>query len=240
MNLIFPKPFILNLLLTSAVLFSCSKDNPVPEPVVAEPPEKYIAFLTTDLQTSLLSNSVMTVPQALAWFGTTPSQFVNPSVTTTVSSVLFNVDTLSFVSPYYVLSGGINTGSEVWKVNGSGNIPSFTLTPTIPFPECAGCGQMPDSISKSKGVTFVVNGISNAQFPNLKIRNAAAPNYCIKILQNGNNTITVTPDDLKSVSESPDGLIVINLSNAETVSLSDNNIRVERVRNITKYIKIVH
>ena len=91
----------------------------------------------------------------------------------------------------------------VWKITGSGNVPSFTFTDTDTMPGYTGINLLPDTIKRSQNLVLQINGISHFEGGvSIQISDAAStPNIISIPITNPaiNNTITIPSYSLSSL-----------------------------------------
>jgi hypothetical protein len=102
-------------------------------------------------------------------------------------------------------SGDVSTvlNQPVWKITGSGNVPSFTFTDTDTMPGFTGFNLFPDTIKRSQNLVLQINGISHFEGGvSIQINDAAStPNIITIPITNPaiNNTVTIPSYSLSSL-----------------------------------------
>lgn len=249
------KLFILILIISSTVFFSCKKDKTEPAPVtntpIAPPADgspssatQFSGIFTSGNYNTITSNTVAATPYAMAkaYFTNQPTPYIYTATSVMVNKVYLNGDTVGYNATYkyYFVSSMVNLATETWSVNGANGIGSFSVNINAVNPGIDLPYNFPDSVSKSVGFTMVVNNVTNAAKANLFVHDGtnSVNGSVSKMMVNGNNTITFSPADLANLTVTNNGFIFIVLNNSKAFVYSGKDFQFNREAQYTKYIKI--
>lgn len=225
--------------------FSCKKkekSDTTDTPGTPVVPTKFNGQLAICRYTVVFNNFSYVSDTARAFFTTDLTDAVTIGDGIRVSSVFVNGDSLRYSKPLtaYKQDVPLNSGTEIWSVTGSPNIPSFTFDNTIPFPGNDPVTSFPDSIRKSVGFTVTINNISNARSAFFMITDGvgtSAGNYTVA-LKEGNNTVNVSAENLSGFSGGGSGYMAVNLENFSTLDVNSKYFKFSKVAQYTRYVKI--
>jgi hypothetical protein len=123
------------------------------------------------------------------------SSLVPPITVVAVNSVSCNGDNLNYWSSNhsYNCSATSSVNADIWIVNGSGPIPSFTYTDSSirPFLDVS---DVPDSVSISTGCSFTVD-VNNSSLSDINFANMGSTT-----LASGNNSVLISAASLSAVA----------------------------------------
>lgn len=149
---------------------------------------------------------------------------INSQTSTTVSAGNISLNTVdipynSDYLRYFQTATNINMNILNWTVSGSTNIPAFSFSFTPVYPSFD-YGSLPDSCTKSSGITITLNSLVNND-PNLFVSSATLQqsNGAIKITKTinyaaiTNNTVFFSSTDLASFNTNANLDIIISLQN---------------------------
>ena len=121
--------------------------------------------------------------------------------TVDLNGVIFK-NYLYIIYNYYTDSAFTNFSPPyVWHIGGSFYINAFTDTCMTPFPVYTGGLSLPDSISKSAGITIPVTGLSDCDFIKISIIGASGSQHLPSKLVAGNvSQVMYTPAELSGLN----------------------------------------
>lgn len=105
-----------------------------------------------------------TFKSTLPGSGVTPTNVFAGSVT--FNGMSLTTTTISGLQNFYGGSFGwpVNfTSNNTWSVSGSGTVTPFSISFVPSYPIYTGASSLPDTCSKSAGISLNINGISNSQ-----------------------------------------------------------------------------
>ena len=136
-----------------------------------------------------------------------------------------------------------NFNSEFWQVSGNSGIPSFNFFNNA-TPNCNSFHVIPDSISKSTGFTFSINGVVNVTTTGFEFSLFDGMNGSLNIykpIYNGNNQITISPAELSALSLTTggnNGSIYISFESIQDLNFYGSDFRFSKRNMFSKPIKI--
>src|ERR1700758_618942 len=160
-------------------------------------------------------NGTVTVNEGSALFFNSPVSIIpnmNFNGNATVLSVFMNNINFpynSFGIRYNDSTGSLNFPPAIWKVNGSGTIPSFTFTNNDGLPVYTGISSLPNSITKNQNLVIPLSGISGASQIEVGVSDSLNNSASVNI-SGSSNTATIPKDSLtKLVACNSGGFYVI-------------------------------
>jgi hypothetical protein len=244
---------IKSLLILCVVLsiFSCkkkdtaTKEEPTPTPPAATPTATaFSGIFSSGTNTNSVSGLVYTLTSANAYFSSKTVSTIDQTSSIRMSRVSLNNDSLTFssVNQQYIATNTINLASESWVVAGANGIPSFTYINTNPHPSFDLVGGVPNTISKSAGVTFNFNNVSNISsngFMTLTDGSGTTKGTFFTSIKSGNNSIIISPTILSAMITTTNALVNIYVSNSKVANISGKDFQFNHTASILKNISII-
>lgn len=199
---------VLSLLL---IFSSCNKEKSVPTaPVDPSGSPGYSGVLIASSYTYGVWGPMQTRQGAQARFYRTTNPGLGPANDVKLKRISVNGIPLLMDETSYFLPNSedpIDLSVDTWSITSADAFPSFTFKNEIPFPACKDIRVIPDTISKSKGASFLVEDVTNSTTGSLQIMSGLYfKTYTISV---GTNNIEIKPSDLNGFI--PDSMATINL-----------------------------
>ncbi|MBK6832908.1 MAG: hypothetical protein IPG89_01000 [Bacteroidetes bacterium] len=113
----------------------------------------------------------------------------------------------------------------IWNISGSVNIDTQIDTCTTQFPVYSGTSYLPDSISKSQGITITINNLSNCDFYRITLVGPSGSQYLAPKMYPGNATsISFVPNELMGMTTGSTGLMLITFYKDNVKNIASKNL----------------
>lgn len=238
------------VLLCAFLVHGCKKKDPPPAPAPYSPPADgsisvatsfYGVFTTGVYATQVAPGIIYQSINCRAWVGNQPSQEMNTNYSVKAGRITLNGDSLLYnsSSKYYQqnFSVPVNLDTEIWNVQGGNGISAFTHSNSVATPSFTGEENLPDSVSKSAGVTILINDVSSTSYAVIYLMDDASRAARFQ-LKPGNNILTFSPQQLSFLKTTNNGEIYILLQNTMAYVYGSKDFQFQRENQFTKKLKI--
>lgn len=233
----------LSLLVVLAVITGCKKkEEALPDvtPATPDAADTYRGFMISSTWTNSIGSSSKTGRNAEARFHIKPVKAYGRANELDLKSVMVNHTALTNKSgAAYMLAAppSLDLTVDTWSLTGNVLIPSFAFKNKNPFPSCTDFNVIPDSVSKSKGSTFIIEDVTNVTSGLVSIGDGVGGALYFPVVLH-NNFIEIKPAQLTAFTPGAVGFITLNLENTTNYTVLGKNFQFVKKAYLTKPFKV--